>query len=114
LASTASKIGRCGSVPVVAAASIWWQAALVEVDFRSGQDQLTDLGGADFRGADLSFAQLQGVQLRGADLRGCCFDGANFNGADLRKADLRGCDLSDCHLDGADQQQARLDAAALS
>jgi len=113
LSSMTSKIGRCGSLPVVAAASIGWQAALEDVDFRSGQDQLTDLGGADFRGADLSFAQRQGVQLRGADLRVCCLDGANFNGADLRQADLRGFDLSDCHLDGADQRQARLDAAAL-
>ena len=103
-----ARLHRCCLRGVVAAASIWWEATLVDVDFRSGQDQLTDLGGADFRGADLSFAQLQGAQLRGADLRGCCLYGANFSGADLRQSDLRGCDLSDCQLDGADLRQALL------
>ncbi len=107
-----ARLHRCCLRGVVAAGSIWCEATLVDVDFRSGQDQLTDLGGADFRGADLSFAQLQGVQLRGADLRGSCLYGANFSGADLRQADLRGCDLRACQLDGADLQQARLDAVS--
>ena len=106
-----SRLHRCCLRGVVAAGSRWCEATLVDVDFRSGQDQLTDLGGADFRGADLSFAQLQGVQMRGADLRGCCLHGTNFSGADLRQADLRGCDLTACQLDSADLQQARFDAA---
>lgn len=37
---------------------------LVEADFRSALDQLTDLGRDDFRGADLSFDQFNGANLR--------------------------------------------------
>ena len=39
---------RCCLRGVVAAGSSWRQARLVEADFRSGLDQLTDLGHADF------------------------------------------------------------------
>ena len=45
---------RCCLRGVLAADSHWRDARLVEADFRSGLDQLTDLGGADLRGADLS------------------------------------------------------------
>jgi uncharacterized protein YjbI with pentapeptide repeats len=104
---------RCCLRGVIAANSRWCNARLVEADFRSGLDQLTDLGGADFQGADLSFALLQGVQLRGSDLRGACLYGANFSGADLQQADLRGCDLRDTQLAGAALQGARLEGALL-
>ncbi|MCP9888252.1 pentapeptide repeat-containing protein [Cyanobium sp. ATX 6A2] len=100
---------RCCLRGVVAAGSVWRDARLVEADFRSGLDQLTDLGGADFRHADLSFALLQGAQLHGADLRDCCLYGANFAGADLREADLSGCDLRDTQLSGANLTDARIE-----
>jgi uncharacterized protein YjbI with pentapeptide repeats len=93
---------------VVAAGSLWRSARLVEADFRSGLDQLTDLGGADLQGADLSFAQLQGALLRGADLREAALYGADLRGCDLSQADLRGCDLRDCNLEGAQLETARL------
>ena len=98
---------------VVAAGSSWRQARLVEADFRSGLDQLTDLGGTDFRGADLSFTLLQGAQLHGADLRDCCLYGANLSKADLQEADLRGCDLRDAQLNGANLERARLEGTLL-
>lgn len=102
---------RCCLRGVVAAGSRWQQARLVEADFRSGLDQLTDLGRADFRGADLSFALLQGAQLHGADLRDTCLYGTDLRHADLREADLRGCDLRDCQLDGTRLDGARLEGA---
>ncbi|MGL6134472.1 MAG: pentapeptide repeat-containing protein, partial [Prochlorococcaceae cyanobacterium] len=98
---------------VLAAGSRWCDARLVEADFRSGLDQLTDLGGADFQRADLSFAQMHGAQLHGADLRGCCLYGADLSSVDLQDADLRGCDLRDTRLAGANLQGARLDGARL-
>ncbi|WP_255476183.1 pentapeptide repeat-containing protein [Cyanobium sp. BSA11S] len=51
---------------VLAADNVWWDARVVEVDFRSSLNQLTDLGQVDVAGADLSFALLQGPHLRGA------------------------------------------------
>lgn len=104
---------RCCLRGVVAAGSQWQGARLVEADFRSGLDQLTDLGGTDFSGADLSFALLQGANLHGADLRGSCLYGANLAQADLQAADLRGCDLRDTGLQGAHLEGARLEAAQL-
>ena len=74
---------RCCLRGVVAAGSSWRQARLVEADFRSGLDQLTDLGHADFAEADLSFALLEGANLRSCN---------------LRQADLSGCDLRDTQL----------------
>jgi len=64
----------------VAAGSSRRQVRLVEADFRSGLDQLTDLGHADFAEAGLSFALLEGANLRGsclygADLEGACLAG---------------------------------------
>jgi uncharacterized protein YjbI with pentapeptide repeats len=82
---------RCCLRGVVAAGSRWRDARLVEADFRSGLDQLTDLGQADFQGADLSFALMQQLQLHGADLRGC----------DLRYTQLSGDDRRGALLDGA-------------
>ena len=99
---------RCCLRGVVAAGSKWRNARLVEADFRSGLDQLTDLGEADFRGADLSFALLQGANLHGANLQASCLYGANLRGCDLREADLRGCDLRDTQL-----QEALLTGALL-
>ena len=90
---------------VLGADSCWRQARLVEADFRSGLDQLTDLGRADLREADLSFALLNGANLRGADLRGSCLYGANLSQADLRQAQLEGCDLRDTRLAGAQLDQ---------
>jgi uncharacterized protein YjbI with pentapeptide repeats len=104
---------RCCLRGVLAAGSRWREARLVEADFRSGLDQLTDLGRADFQGADLSFALMQQVQLHGADLRGACLYGANLSGADLRQADLRGCDLRDSQLGAAELRGALLEGALL-
>jgi len=84
---------RCFLRGVVAAGSSWKQARLVEADFRSGLDQLTDLGHADFAEADLSFALLEGANLHGANLQGSCIYGANLRSCNLRQADLSGCDL---------------------
>lgn len=85
---------------VVAAGSCWRRARLVEVDFRSGLDQLTDLGSTDFENADLSFADLEGANLHGANLRDSCLYGVNLRRCDLRQADLRHCDLRDAQLEG--------------
>lgn len=98
---------------VVAAASLWRRARLVEADFRSGLDQLTDLGRADFRGADLSFAQFNGANLRQACLRECALYGTDFSGADLGEADLRGCDLRHALIGTARLEAARLEGARL-
>ena len=98
---------------VVAAASLWQRARLVEADFRSGLDQLTDLGRADFRGADLSFAQFNGANLRQACLQEASLYGTDFSGADLRQADLRGCDLRHARIDSARLEAARLEGARL-
>ena len=84
---------RCCLRGVVAAGSSWQNARMVEADFRSGLDQLTDLGKADFRGADLSFALFQGAQLGGANLRDTCLYGAN-----LAEAQLEGSLLSEQQL----------------
>jgi len=89
---------RCCFRGVVAANSKWHETRLVEADFRSGLDQLTDLGGSDFENADLSFALFQGANLYGANLRGCCLYGTDFSKADLREADLSGCDLRETKL----------------
>ncbi|MFL0791865.1 MAG: pentapeptide repeat-containing protein [Prochlorococcus sp.] len=104
---------RCSFRGVVAADSIWLNARLVEADFRSGLDQLTDLGGANFTDADLSFALFQGAQLHHACLKGSCLYGANFNRADLHGADLRGCDLRDTQLQDCNLDQALLEDALL-
>lgn len=98
---------------VVAADSRWRQARLVEADFRSGLDQLTDLGGADFHGADLSFAVLQGANLQAATLELACCYGTDLRGCDLRGAILRGCDLRDSLLEGAQLDGADLAGALL-
>jgi len=98
---------------VLAAGSRWNQARLVESDFRSGLDQLTDLGQASFLGADLSFALFQGANLQQADLRGAALYGANFSRADLRGADLRAQDLRECQLQGALLEGALLEEAHL-
>lgn len=98
---------------VVAAASLWQRARLVEADFRSGLDQLTDLGCADFRGADLGFAQFNGANLRQACLQEASLYGTDFSGADLRQADLRGCDLRHARIDSARLEAARLEGARL-
>ena len=87
---------RCCLRGVLAAGSHWHQARLVEADFRSGLDQLTDLGGADFQGADL---------------RGACLYGADLRQADLQQADLRGCDLRDCNMEGSRLEGAQLEGA---
>ena len=58
-----SLMHRCCFRGVVAANSQWHESRLVEADFRSGLDQLTDLGESDFENADLSFALLQGANL---------------------------------------------------
>jgi uncharacterized protein YjbI with pentapeptide repeats len=100
---------RCCLRGVVAARSVWRSARLVEADFRSGQDQLTDLGYADFSGADLSFALLQGANLHAAILKGSCLYGANLRGCDLRGADLRDCDLRDTQLQDAQMDGALID-----
>jgi len=50
----------CG---VVAAASQWQGARLVEADFRSGLDPLTDLGRAQINHARLEGARLEGARL---------------------------------------------------
>lgn len=92
---------RCCLRGVVAGGSSWRLARMVEADFRSGLDQLTDLGGADFRGADLSFALMQGANLHGANLQGSCLYGANLRGCDLRGANLSDCDLANTQLEGA-------------
>ena len=96
-----SLMHRCCFRGVVAANSKWHESRLVEADFRSGLDQLTDLGESDFENADLSFALLQGANLHGANLRGCCLYGADFSKADLREADLSGCDLRETKLEQA-------------
>jgi uncharacterized protein YjbI with pentapeptide repeats len=98
---------------VVAAASLWQGARLVEADFRSGLDQLTDLGRADFQGADLSFAQFHGANLRQACLQEAILYGTDFSGADLREADLRGCDLRHALIASARLEAARLEGARL-
>ena len=100
---------RCCLRGVVAAGSSWKQARLVEADFRSGLDQLTDLGHADFAEADLSFALLEG-----ANLQGSCIYGANLRSCNLRQADLSGCDLRDTQLQGADLEGACLVGALLA
>ena len=100
---------RCCLRGVVAARSRWRRARLVEADFRSGLDQLTDLGYADFTRADLSFALLQGVNLHAAILKGSCLYGANLRGCDLRGADLRDCDLGDTQLQDALLEGALID-----
>ena len=105
---------RCCLRGVVAAGSSWQHARMVDADFRSGLDQLTDLGQANFRGADLSFALFQGAQLGGADLRESCLYGANLAAAHLEGADLRGCDLRDCRLTGAHLVGAHLEGSLLS
>ena len=56
--SHGSLIQRCCLRGVVAANSKWNEARLVEAEFRSGSDQLTDLGEADFENADFSFERL--------------------------------------------------------
>jgi len=48
---------------VVAAASQWQGARLVEADFRSGLDPLTDLGRAQINHARLEGARLEGARL---------------------------------------------------
>ena len=96
---------------VVAGGSSRRQARLVEADFRSGLDQLTDLGEADFRDADLSFASFQGANLQVANLQQACFYGTNLRGCDLRRANLRGCDLREAQLDGAQLEGADLQGA---
>ncbi len=78
---------------MIAASSRWHHTRLVEADFRSYLDQLTDLGKEDFNNADLSYALLQRTNLHGANLLRCCFYGTSFCEADLREADLNGCDL---------------------
>lgn len=98
---------------VLAAGSRWNQARLVESDFRSGLDQLTDPGQASFLGADLSFALFQGANLQQADLRGAALYGANFSRAVLRGADLRVQDLRECQLQGALLEGALLEEAHL-
>ena len=110
---SAAQLHRCCLRGVVAAGSCWAQARLVEADFRSGLDQLTDLGQADFHGADLCFGLLQGANLHAANLQGCSLYGASLAGADLRQADLRGCDLRDTDLAGAQLEGAQLDGALL-
>ncbi|MCH2565983.1 MAG: pentapeptide repeat-containing protein [Prochlorococcus sp. ALOHA_A2.0_51] len=92
---------RCCLRGVIAASSRWHHTRLVEADFRSGLDQLTDLGKADFNNADLSYALLQRTNLHGANLLRCCLYGTSFCEADLREADLRGCDLRNSKLEGA-------------
>ena len=104
---------RCCLRGVLGAGSRWRGTRLVEADFRSGLDQRTDLGGADFQGADLSFALMQGAQLQGSDLRGACLYGTNMVAADLRAADLRGCDLRDTDLRDAMLEGTRLTDALL-
>jgi uncharacterized protein YjbI with pentapeptide repeats len=104
---------RCCLRGVVGPGSSWRGAGLVEADFRSGLDQLTDLGHAGFQGADLSFARLDGVRLMHADFRDACLYGAGFRHGDLRGADLRGCDLRDTCLEGARLEGARLEGARL-
>ena len=81
---------------MIAASSAWHTARLVEADFRSDLDQLTDLSKEDFNNADLSYALLQRTNL----LR-CCLYGTSFCEADLREADLHGCDLRNSKLEGA-------------
>jgi len=78
----------------------WAAARLVKADFRSGLDQLTDLGMACFREADLSFARLDGALLMRSDFRKACLYGASPRHADLTEADFRHCDLRDTCLEG--------------
>ncbi|QEY31307.1 pentapeptide repeat-containing protein [Synechococcus sp. RSCCF101] len=104
---------RCCLRGVVAPGSHWQGARLVEADFRSGLDQLTDLGMASFRGADLSFARLDGARLPRTDFREACLYGASLRRADLSGADLSGCDLRDTCLEGARLEGARFDGARL-
>jgi uncharacterized protein YjbI with pentapeptide repeats len=92
---------KCCLRGVIAGRSKWHGARLIEADFRTGLDQLTDLGEAEFRDADLSFALLEEVNLYGADFRGSCLYGTNLAKADLRHADFRGCDLREAQMDGA-------------
>ncbi|MEB3333999.1 MAG: pentapeptide repeat-containing protein [Cyanobacteriota bacterium] len=87
---------RCCLRGVVAGGSSWRLARMVDADFRSGLEQLTDLGSADFTGSDLSFALMQG-----ANLQGSCLYGANLRGCDLRGANLSDCDLANTQLEGA-------------
>jgi uncharacterized protein YjbI with pentapeptide repeats len=100
---------RCCLRGVVAAGSRWQGARLMEADFRSGLDQLTDLGYADFSGADLSFALFEGANLHAAILKGSCLYGANLRSCDLRGADLRRCDLRDTQLEDAQLDGALID-----
>ena len=56
---------KCCLRGVLAANSNWYSTRLVEADFRSSLDQLTDLGESNFENSDLSFALLQGANLQG-------------------------------------------------
>ncbi len=104
---------RCCLRGVLAAGSCWNNAKLIEADFRSGLDQLTDLGDSDFRDSDLSFALLQGVRLHHASFVGASLYGADLSNADLMCADLSGCDLRDTKLNGAILQGSKLEGALL-
>lgn len=62
---------------IVAAGSHWVEARLVEADFRSGLDQLTDLRHADLRGCDLRDCSLDGTLMENAQCDGERFKRCN-------------------------------------
>ena len=99
---------RCCLRGVITAGSAWHTARLVEADFRSDLDQLTDLSKEVFNNAGLSYALLQRANLHGANLLRCCLYSTSFCEADLRKADLRGCDLRNSKLEEALREGALL------
>ena len=75
---------------VLAAGNLWQQARLVEAEFASSLNELTDLGRADFT-----------ANLRQASGCGAVLYAANFSRAVLRGADLREVYLRDFNLQGA-------------
>jgi len=75
---------------VPAAGNLWQQARLVEAEFRSSLDEVTDLGRADFT-----------ANLWQASVCGAVLYAANFSRAVLRGADLRLVNSRDCPLQGA-------------
>jgi len=105
---------RCCLRGVVAQGNRWTAARLVEADFRSGLDQLADLGMACFREPCLSLAGFDGELLMRSDFRKTClYRAASLRHADLAEADFRHCDLRDTCLEGARLEGTRFDGARL-
>lgn len=68
---------------VLATGSLRRQAGLVEADFRSSLDQLTDLGKANLSGSDPAEANLTGCDLRATYRTGAKLEGTRLEDAQL-------------------------------